>query len=88
MVAYLTLSDGENPSVSIAGRRLVTPLSEMLHEFEETYYVEVATEATRRMRTPFQEFLEHGGLPVNPVEKIEIRRKAKKFLILKEVLYR
>lgn len=60
----------------------------MLQEFEEAYNVKIAMEAIEDCRAPFLEFLRHERLPDNLAKKAKKRRGAKKFLILKDILYR
>lgn len=84
MVAPLTLLQGESLNVLVAGRRLLIPLSDALAEFVEAYNVKIAVKIIEYWRW-FLKFFEHIRLPTSFTKRVEIRRRATKFLILKDV---
>lgn len=88
LAVSLSVPDGE-VHVRVAGRRLLTPLSEVLLDLvsKGVRSVEIAIEPIEDWQIPFLDFLERGRLSDNSAKKVEIKRGATKFDILKGVLY-
>lgn len=51
-------------------------------------YVEMVTESIEDWQFPFMHFVKRGRLPNDPSKKVEIKRRATKFIVLKGLLYR
>lgn len=85
LAASLSIPRGEERRITISGRRLLIPLFELSPESapEEVFGIEITTEQLKDWQTPFLDFSERGCLPDNPTERIEIRKRSTKFIVLK-----
>lgn len=80
LTTSLTILDGESQNISVAERKLLSPLSEVLHESEKDYNVEIATKIIGDRHTSFLDFLSNRRLPGDLVKEGEVKAKSDKIL--------
>lgn len=86
LAATLALGAKETLSVPVCNRWVVTPEEEIIEEEVDVIYVyQIDKEDWRQ---PIIDYLDHGKLPSDPRHRMEIRRRAPRFIHFKKTLYR
>ncbi|CAM8911187.1 unnamed protein product [Rhodiola kirilowii] len=88
LAANLALGAEETMSIPVCNRWVVPPLEENEKNMESSNVVYAYEIEREDWRQPIIDFLDHQKLPSNPRHKIEIRRRAPRFIRYKGTLYR
>lgn len=87
LAALLTRSNNESMSVPVY-RKWVVPSISLAEEEKESNVTSVSQVENEDWRQPLINYLQHGNLPNDRHHKIEIRRRAPRFIYYKDTLYR
>ncbi|CAM8905394.1 unnamed protein product [Rhodiola kirilowii] len=88
LVANLALGAEETMSIPVCNRWVVPPLEENEKNMESSNVVYAYEIEREDWRQPIIDFLDHQKLPADPRHKIEICRRAPRFIHYKGTLYR
>ncbi|GMQ02073.1 hypothetical protein CsSME_00048471 [Camellia sinensis var. sinensis] len=83
LAASLTLSDSKTITITVGERRVLQPLKEV-SDLVPILVVTTKGENEEDWREPFMAYLQHGRLPEDKVKRIEVRRRATKFILWKD----
>ena len=85
--ASLTLLDSKTITITVGERRVLQPLKEV-SDLVPILVVTTKGENEEDWPKPFIAYLQHGRLPEDKVKRIEVRRRATKFVLWKDGLYK
>ncbi|CAM8988114.1 unnamed protein product [Rhodiola kirilowii] len=88
LAANLALGAEETMSIPVCSRWVVPPLEENEENMESSNVVYAYEIEREDWRQPIIDFLDHQKLPTDPRHKVEIRRRAQRFIHYKGTLYR
>ncbi|CAM8912699.1 unnamed protein product [Rhodiola kirilowii] len=88
LAANLALGAEETMSIPVCNRWVVPPLEENEENMESSNVVYAYEIEREDWRQPIIDFLDHQKLPTDPRHKVEIRRRAPRFIHYKGTLYR
>ncbi|CAM9000520.1 unnamed protein product [Rhodiola kirilowii] len=88
LAANLALGVEETMSIPVCNRWVVPPLEENEKNMESSNVVYAYEIEREDWRQPIIDFLDHQKLPADPIHKIEIHRRAPRFIRYKGTLYR
>ncbi|CAM8890588.1 unnamed protein product [Rhodiola kirilowii] len=88
LAANLALGAEETMSIPVCNRWVVPPLEENEENMESSNVVYAYEIEREDWRQPIIDFLDHQKLPIDPRHKVEIRRRAPRFIHYKGTLYR
>ncbi|CAM8987939.1 unnamed protein product [Rhodiola kirilowii] len=88
LAANLALGAEETMSIPVCSRWVVPPLEENEENMESSNVVYAYEIEREDWRQPIIDFLDHQKLPTDPRHKVEIRRRAPRFIHYKGTLYR
>ncbi|CAM8999249.1 unnamed protein product [Rhodiola kirilowii] len=88
LAANLALGAEETMSIPVSNRWVVPPLEENEENMESSNVVYAYEIEREDWRQPIIDFLDHQKLPTDPRHKVEIRRRAPRFIHYKGTLYR
>ncbi|KAL6291692.1 hypothetical protein ACE6H2_009202 [Prunus campanulata] len=89
LAASLSLPEERDIQVTVGERHLLPPAFDRLRENHEVNIVTVyEIEEGPDWRQSMIDFLQHGKLPTDPRKRIDIRRRANRFLYLNDTLYK
>ncbi|CAM8896658.1 unnamed protein product [Rhodiola kirilowii] len=88
LASNLALGAEETMSIPVCSRWVVPPLEENEENMESSNVVYAYEIEREDWRQPIIDFLDHQKLPTDPRHKVEIRRRAPRFIHYKGTLYR
>ncbi|CAM8938407.1 unnamed protein product [Rhodiola kirilowii] len=88
LAANLALGAEETMSIPVCNRWVVPPLEENEENMESSNVIYAYEIEREDWRQPIIDFLDHQKLPTDPRHKVEIRRRAPRFIHYKGTLYR
>ncbi|XP_028062797.1 uncharacterized protein LOC114266101 [Camellia sinensis] len=83
LAASLTLPDSKTITITVGERRVLQPLKEV-SDLVPILVVTMKGENEEDWREPFIAYLQHGRLPEDKVKRIEVKRRATKFVLWKD----
>ncbi|KAF7154329.1 hypothetical protein RHSIM_Rhsim01G0139100 [Rhododendron simsii] len=86
LAASLSLPDRETITVTVGERRVLQPLTEISGVLP--VFATTTKEGDEDWREPFINYLQHGRLPEDKAKRAEVRRRATKFIMWKDALYK
>ncbi|XP_028074143.1 uncharacterized protein LOC114276559 [Camellia sinensis] len=87
LATSLTLPDSKTITTTVGERRVLQPLKEV-SDLVPILIVTTKGESEEDWQEPFIAYLQHGRLPEDKVKRIEVRRRAIKFILWKDGLYK
>ncbi|XP_028096381.1 uncharacterized protein LOC114296288 [Camellia sinensis] len=87
LAASLTLPDSKTITITVGERKVLQPLKEV-SDLVPILVVTTKGESDEDWQEPFIAYLQHGRLPEDKVKRIEVRRRATKFVLWKDRLYK
>lgn len=91
LAASLTFPDERNVQIMVGERRLLSPALERAENEDELQsYLITIQENTEELdwRQPLIDYLQHGVLPLDPRSKVDVRKRALRFVFLNDTLYK
>ena len=89
LAASLTLPEQRDVQITVGERRLLSPALERIEEANDVNAINVfEVEEEQDWRQPIINYIQHGRLPSDSRQRVDIRRRALRFAYLNDTLYR